>query len=189
MPHPALLVLTLALLAGAAMTDWGRLARAVRALWVAAPQRLRIKGEWAMELRGPDGELKARRTGQQNIIVNGGLDHVKSRLFNSATALVTLHWIGIGTGAVPEVATDAALGAEVARAAGAYTAGGVGVATVEFTFPAAGGYEPAAISEAGLFNQLAFPGGTMFNRKTFPAFTKQNADTLKVTCTMTLTSA
>lgn len=179
-------VLALALLA-ATMTDWGAFARRVVALVRRAPQRLRLRGEWRAELRGPGGELKEVREWSQNIIVNDGLDYLVDLLLNPATVGATMHYVAIGTDATPEVATDAALGAEVARAAGAFTAGGVGVGTVEYTFPAAGGYEPAAIAEAALWDDPA--AGTMFNRKTFPAFTKQAADTLKVTCTVTATSA
>lgn len=166
---------------------WGNFARSVRDLVLRLrPQRLAIVGVWDAELVKPDGSVQRFELGR-NLIVNVGLDHLKDILLNPATALLTMHNVAIGTGVVPELNTDIALGAEVARAAGSYSPGGVGVATVLYTFPAAGGYEPAAISEAGLFDQAGL-GGSMFNRKTFPAFTKEAADTLKVTCTVTVTA-
>lgn len=150
--------------------------------------RARGRAVWAYELIGPDG--KVREAGQlgQNLIVNAGLDLVKDRLHNPLSILAGTTHMGIGTGAIPEVAGDVALGTEIApaRAAVTYTAGGVGACVLEVTYPAAGGYEPASITEAGLFNAAAL--GTLFNRKVFPVVVKQATDQLKVTCSITWTS-
>lgn len=144
---------------------------------------------WSYELIGPDGTVREAGNLGQNLIVDAGLDLVKDRLHNPASVAAGTGYMGIGTGAVPEVAGDTTLGSEVAAARGAvtYTAGGVGTCTVERTYPAAGGYEPVTITEAALFN--AAVGGTMFNRKVFPAVIKTATDQLKVTCVITWSSA
>lgn len=166
---------------------WAAFAGMVRELVLRLrPQRLRIEGVWDAELVKGDGSVHRFHLGK-NLIVNTGLDHLKDILLNPATALLTMHNVAIGTDVTPETAADLALGAEVARAAGSYSPGGVGVATVLYTFPAAGGYEPAAIAEGGLFDQATL-GGVCFNRKTWPAFTKESTDTLKITVTITVTA-
>lgn len=178
---------------------WAWLARGVRAgqeLLARARDRGGCWASWSVQLVGPDGTVKETRylprtrvnlRAGRNLIVNTGLEYVKERLHNPGTASVPLGYVAVGTGAVPEVPADVALGAEVVRGAITYTPGGVGVCTVDRTFPAAGGYEPVAITEAGLFNLAA--AGTMFNRKVFPAVTKTAADTLKVSCLLTWTAA
>lgn len=180
---------------------WHRLARGVRAaLELVLRQRDRggVWASWSIQLVGPDGTVKAQRylprtrvnlKRGRNLIVNTGLDYVKERLHNPATASGPMSWVAVGTGAVPEVPADVALGAEVVRGIVTYTPGGVGVCTVDRTFPAAGGYEPVAITEAGLFNNAGAGLGTMLNRKVFPAVNKTAADTLKVSCLLTWSAA
>lgn len=146
-------------------------------------QRLTVQGHWHLQLLGPDGRVKDERR-FKNLIVNDGLEALKDRMFNPATVQDLFGFVAIGTGTTPETATDVALQTESARDASTYTAGGVGVATVERTFAA--GVGTGAITEAGLFDAAA--AGTMFNRKTFAAVNKAAGDTLKVTCTITVSN-
>lgn len=183
-------------------STWGLLARGVSAA-LELVRRVRDRGglmaTWTIEVIGPDGTVKASRylprtrvnlRRGRNLIVNTGLDYVKERLHNPATASLPMSYVAVGTGAVPEVPADIALGAEVVRSpAVTYTPGGTGVCTVDYTFPAAGGYEPAVITEAGMFNNPGAGLGTMLNRKVFPAVTKTAADTLKVSCLFTWSAA
>jgi len=166
--------------------DWLSLARGASRLWkrIRGIERLGIRADWELELYGEDGELKDRRT-FHNLIVNTGLDALKDRMFNPSTSQALIGYIAVGTGATPETATDTALVTEVVRQALAYTPGAPGVCVVDTTFPASGGYEPAAITEAGMFDAAA--AGTMFSRKTFAAVNKTTPDTLKVTVTLTIT--
>lgn len=180
-------------------TPWGWIARGVRrGLELLA--RTRDRGgawaTWSVEVVGPDGKVKDARylprtrvnlEAGRNLIVNAGLEWVKARLHDPATVLTPTTHVAIGTGAVPETPADVGLGAEVVRGVVTYTPGGVGTCVVERTFPAAGGYEPVAVTEAGLFADPVGP--PMFNRKVFPAVNKTAADTLKVTCTITWTAA
>lgn len=168
--------------------DWGKLARALRAAKHIARGGALVKchGHWKAELIGPDGRVKATRE-VDNLIVNAGLDHLKSFYLDSVTpsAQTRMGWIAIGSGATAPAATDVALQTELAReAVEAYTPGGVGVATIENTFAA--GVGTGTVAEAGVFDAAA--AGDMFNRVTFGAIVKGAGDTLKVTVTVTWTS-
>lgn len=176
-------------------STWGRLAGGARRL--AARLRggggerlaLRIQGVWEIACGpvGPDGRVQAHtvRRHEVNLVVNAGLDAIKDRLLNPATVVALFGFIAIGTDATPEAAGQTALGAEVARGAVTYTAGGTGVATIERTFAA--GVGTGAITEAGAFNDAA--AGTMLNRKTFAAVNKAAGDTLKASCVLTIAPA
>lgn len=175
-------------------SKWSRLAHGTRRLLSRLSGRtdrirLRVRGVWALECgpAGADGVIvpHTTRSGEVNLVVNAGLDAIKDRLVNPATAAAVWGFLAIGTDATPEAAGNTTLGAEVARAATTYTAGGTGVATVERTFAA--GVGTGAITEAGLFNDAAV--GTMLNRKTWAAVNKAAGDTLKVTCVLTFAPA
>lgn len=173
---------------------WSRLASGARRLRARLTGRtdllrIRVRGVWAVECGplGADGKIRAHTTreGEENLVVNAGLDAIKDWLLNPASAGAVFGFLAIGTDATPEASGDLALGAEVARAATTYTAGGTGVATAERTFAA--GVGTGAITEAGLFNDAA--AGDMLNRKTWAAVNKAAGDTLKVTCVLTFAPA
>lgn len=185
-PLIPLALVAVALVAG--MVDWGDLARGMGRLQTLVwrgRERMKFRASWRIECGplGPDGQIVPHtvRDWRENVIVNAGLEAVKSRLFNPATAVPGFFWIAIGTDATPELNTDTALLAEAARGGVTYTAGGTGVATIDRTFAA--GVGTGAIVEAGAFNANA--AGTMFNRKTFPVVNKAAGDTLKVSCIIT----
>lgn len=140
---------------------------------------LKVVAHWRLQLIDERGRVKAERR-FENLITNAGLDAAKAHLFDSAAD--PWNYVAIGTSATPEDPTDTVLGTETAREAGSYTAGGVGVATVDATFGA--GVGTGAITECGLFDDATT--GTLFNHKTFAAINKGAGDTLKVTCTITL---
>lgn len=143
--------------------------------------------DWALQLCGPDGELKDERI-FRNLVVNAGLDGILQRGFNTAGVINVFDWIAIGTDATGELATDVALGVELVRSQAAFAAGGTGVCTLTFTFAA--GVGTGAIVEAGLFDTVGpAPAGVMFSRKTFAVINKAAGDTLKVVITITVTPA
>lgn len=173
---------------------WDRIARGARRLLglrarSTMRERLKAGAVWRLEcgpLR-PDGTIDAHsvRGWEENLVVNAGLDAIKDRLLNPATAVALFGFIAIGSDATPEAAGQTALGAELARGAVTYTAGGTGVATIERTFAA--GVGTGSIAEAGAFNDAAV--GTMLNRKAFAAVPKGAGDTLKATCVVTIAPA
>lgn len=173
--------------------DWGLIARGARKL-INLRAALRRKARASFALR-TNYRLEICRAGEtvphtvrevgSNLFTNDGLDAIKDRLFNPATAQAGMWWIGIGTDATPEDPTDSALGNETSRAAGTYTDTGPASLTVEHTFPAGVGTAVACV-ECGLHDQLATPGGTLITHKTFAVANKTDDDTLKVTITITL---
>lgn len=167
--------------------DWLRFARAARSVFAGrrgAKERGGMRGEWKIEVFGPDGQLKGVRS-FKNLIVNAGFESAKNRLFDPATTEPFFGWIAIGTDATPAAAGQTALLAEVARGAVTYTDAGTAVCTIERTFAA--GVGTGTIVEVGAFNANA--AGDMFNRATFAAIAKGAGDTLKATCTITLSNA
>ena len=152
--------------------------------------RVRAYAHWHALITKPWGQEILLDLGK-NLVVDTGLDAQCGRLFDSGTLFSVFENLAIGTDATPVVNTDTDLNAEVARAVATYSKGGVGTMTLAHTFPANGGYEPAVIAEAGLFDAAgAGPAsGTMYNRKTFPPFQKEADDKLKMTCTLRFTSA
>lgn len=145
-----------------------------------------IRGDFRLELIR-DGKVVEVRE-KRNLVVNSGLDYLKELVLDSVspTALSTMTHVAIGSDATAETAADVALGAELARQAfDNYTAGGVGIASVDVTIPAGTG--TGAVTEAGILD--AGVGGNLLNRTTFAAVNKGAGDALKVTFTLTIANA
>lgn len=150
---------------------------------------LTLKGEFRLEVIGKDGKVRDRRV-VKNLVVNGGLDFVKELLLDSVTptTLATLTHIAVGTDGTTETPADTALGAEHARQAfDSYASGGVGIADVEVTFPAATFPTTTTIAESGVFDAGA--GGNMLNRIAFAGVPLTVTDALRVTWRLTLANA
>lgn len=191
--NPIYLISLLALaIASASAFDWGRLARGVGEFSSRRRKmrhRISFTAKWKVECGpiGPDGEIRPHTVRElaPNLIVNAGLEAAKDLLFKAATAKVPFSWVAIGTDATAEASGQTALIAEVARHAANYTSGGVGVATVDWTFPA--GVGTGTITEGCLVNAAA--AGDIFNRKVWSAVVKGAGDALKVSCVVTLAPA
>lgn len=145
-----------------------------------------LSGQWRLVLRGSDGVVKVVREGK-NIITNTGKNDGIERLINATSTPAIFNYIGIGTSATAEAATDTVLGAEVGTrqqdtAATPDPPSTTGQQQLVVTFAAGNG--TGTIVECGCFN--ASSGGTMLNRKTFGAITKGASDALEVTLTLTL---
>jgi len=139
-----------------------------------------IVGHMHLELRGPNGELKAERI-VENLIVDVGRDGIMDQLLAAPTVAKPTH-MAVGTGAVAPAAANAALGAEVDRNALTSKTRAAGVLTMVGDW-AAGDATNAALTEAGVFGAAA--GAPMYARATFTAIDKQAADTLQITWTFT----
>lgn len=141
-------------------------------------------GSLRLELRGPDGELKAvREVG--NLIVTNGRDGFMDQILASPTILKPTH-MAIGTGATAAAAGDTALGAEIDRNALTSKTRAGGVVTMVGDW-AAGDGTNAAIAEAGIFSQASGVDAThpIYSRATFTAINKGASDTLSITWTWT----
>lgn len=140
-------------------------------------------------LRGPHGEIKALRGPFHNVITNTGKNDGIERLINATSTPAIFNYVGIGTSATAEAATDTALGVECASstrqqdtAATPDPPSTTGQQQLIVTFAA--GNCTATVVEAGVFN--ASTSGTMLNRKTFGGIAKGASDSLEVSVTFTL---
>ena len=143
-----------------------------------------IVGHMHLELRGPDGKLKAVRD-VENLIVDGGRDGIMDNLLAAPTLIKPTH-MGVGTGVTAPAAGQTALVAQIDRNALTSKTRSLGVVTMVGDW-AAGDATNAAITEAGIFSDVTLNDATrpMYARATFTAIDKQAADTLQITWTFT----
>lgn len=142
-----------------------------------------IKGNWKMELHGPDGELKQTVRGT-NVVCTNGKEFLANFLYSAALAAstFTMKYIAVGTDATAEAAANTALGTEISRHTGtvSYLSGQIYQVTATF----ATGSGTGAITEYGLFSSNT--GGTMLARDTEAVINKGAGDVLTVSAQFTL---
>jgi len=143
----------------------------------------KLSGYWRAELRGPDGALKDSRAGS-NVICTNGKEFLASYLYSAtaAASTFTMRYIGIGTDATAEAASNTALGTEVARHTGTVSYLSGQIFQVKATFAAGTG--TGSIVEYGLFSSST--AGTLLARDTEAAINKGALDTLTVTAQITI---
>jgi len=147
-------------------------------------KRHAIKGHMLLELRGPDGELKARREspidGNTLTVLHDAT--VADRMAGGADALVD--YTGIGTTSGGKTTASTQLEAQTARVQNDSNTQGAGAADNDVVHVAtfAAGVGDGAIVEAGLFATLAT--ATLHAYQEFAAVNKGAADTLTVTWTI-----
>jgi hypothetical protein len=145
------------------------------------------KGQFAIELLGPNGEVKQAGL-HDNLITNDGLDHLAATFglgCNPSEQPDSMCWVAIGTDSTTESPADTALGTEIARQViEEAVPGGIGNFSFITTFPAGTG--TGAIVEAGILN--AETDGTLFDRATFAAYNKGADDVLRVSFSITFVS-
>lgn len=160
-------------------------------LWIAPtpPHTPMLHGYVMPVLRHADGTIGAIRGPFHNIITNTGKNDGIERLINATSTPAIFNYIGIGTSATAEAATDTALGTECAgstrqqdTAATPDPPTTTGQQQLIVTFAA--GNCTATVTELGTFN--ASTGSTMLNRKTFGGIVKGASDALETTVTLTL---
>jgi hypothetical protein len=140
--------------------------------------RVRVKQNVHIVLRGPDGRIKAERR-LQNTVTAVGKTHIADRL-SAAPDEAAMGWMAIGTGA-PGVAQ---LGAEVDR--NALTSCTNAGAITTYVADWAAGDGTAVITEAGVFNNVGAGLGTMLVSANFAAINKLAADTLQISWALTI---
>ena len=142
-----------------------------------------VKGRWRMELRGPDGEIKEVREGN-NVVTDVGKEFIASFLYSAAAAAATntARYIAIGTDATAEAASNTALGTEVSRVSGIVSYVSNQIYRVTATFATGSG--TGAIAEYGLFSSLT--AGTLVARDTESVINKGANDTLTVLAAFTI---
>lgn len=126
-----------------------------------------------------------------NLVVTTGKYYIAGRMVTSGLP-TEMQYMGIGTGSTTEVVGNTALAAELLIGSNGYSrslttrAVTDNVVTYVATFPAsnptsANGVE---LREAGIFSTTS--AGQMLCRTTFPIVTKQTADALTITWTITI---
>lgn len=138
----------------------------------------KISGRWNMKLHGPDGELKAEKSGS-NVVCTNGKEFLANFLHSAALApaTFTMRYIAIGTDSTAETAADTILGVEIARHTGTVSYVSNQIYQVKATFAA--GLGTGAIVEYGLFSSNT--AGVMLARDTEAVINKGASDTLTVT--------
>lgn len=141
-----------------------------------------FKGRWFISVYNGD-ELKDYREGN-NVITENGLSFLASFLSSAAASASTFNmkFIGVGTDATAEAASNTALGTELVRQTGTASYTSDAIYRVTATFPS--GQATGAIVEYGLFS--ANTGGTMLSRDTEAVINVGANDTLQTTVEITL---
>lgn len=134
-----------------------------------------IRHNVKIELFDGEGKLKLSRT--HNTTTTAGKNGLADQILASPTLGKPTH-MAIGTG----TPSGTALGAEAARVAFTSKTRSGAVVTIVGDFPAGTG--TGAIIEEGLFD--ASSAGNMWNSSSFGTITKNAADTLKITHTITI---
>ena len=142
-----------------------------------------VTGRWRMELRGPDGQVKEVREGN-NVVTDVGKEFIASFLYSAAVAAATntARYVAIGTDATAEAASNTALGTEVSRVSGVVSYVSNQIYRVTATFATGSG--TGAIAEYGLFSSLT--AGTLVARDTESVINKGANDTLTVLAAFTI---
>lgn len=136
---------------------------------------VKVKGFVVLELRGPNGALKERRTA--NTVTTAGKNGIADQILASPSLNKPTHG-AIGTG----TPGGTALGSELDR--NAFTSKTRSGAVVTMVTDWAAGDGTGAITEAGLFDAASV--GNMWCSASFSVVNKAAADTLKITWTLTI---
>lgn len=139
---------------------------------------LKVTGDVAIQIFGPDGQLKETRD-IKNLVVTVGKQFIASRMVGTPTAMSHM---AIGSNSTAAAAANTALGAELGRVALASSNASGVIATYTATFPAGTG--TGAVTEAGIFN--AASAGTMLCRTVFAVVNKGADDAMSITWQITV---
>ena len=142
-------------------------------------ETIKLKGHVSFDLYDGDGNLKLHRE-VDNLVVQGGRELIASQLAEEDIGKPS--HMAIGEDDTEPVLSDTTLRSEIARVALTSTERTGNTVVYEATFaPTVGTGE---IVEAGIFN--ADSAGVMLNRAIFGVITKESADTLTITWSLSI---
>ena len=139
----------------------------------------KVTGMVNVVIRDDSGKIKQEFT-VPNLVVDTGLGFIASRMKDTTDAAMS--HMAVGTDNTAANAADTALGTELARQA--LTSTTVTSNSISYIATFAAGSGTGALTEAGLFNDLAT--GTMLCRTVFAVINKGDADSMTVTWTVTI---
>lgn len=141
--------------------------------------QIEMRGDVELVLRGPDGEIKARRE-VRNLVVTTGKEGIVDQLAATPTVGVP-KYIAVGTGSTAAAAGNTALETEVKRKEATTRTRSGKVLTMSVEFGA--GEATGTLKEAGILT--ASSGGTLYSRTVFEGIAKGAEDTLVATWKLT----
>jgi len=141
---------------------------------------LKIRGDLTISLYGEDGFVKDTRK-LKNLVVDGGLDFVVSRMKDATAQVMTHMAVGSGSTAAASNQTNLFTTLGNREALDSTTVSG---STITYTASFEAGDGTGAITEAGVFS--ASTGGAMLCRTVFPPVNKQAADAMTITWSLNL---
>lgn len=146
------------------------------------PSSIRLRGEWTIDVYGPNGNLRDSRAGT-NVVTTGGKDFIASFLVSAvaASSFFTVKYMAVGTGTTAETASDIALVSEVNRTTCTVTHNGTGIVQYVASFNT--NSATGNIAEYGLFSSST--GGVMMARDTESPLSVGSLDTVTVTAQIT----
>lgn len=146
-------------------------------------EKLSMRGDVSLVLRGPDGQIKDQRE-IKNLVVNTGLAFAISRMVGTAKAVMSHMALGSGTTAAAAGNTDLESMLGSREDLDSTTIAGANNEQVVYVSSFEPGDATGAVTEAGIFN--AASGGDMLCRTVFAVVNKAANDSLTVTWTITL---
>jgi hypothetical protein len=149
-------------------------------------ENLKLSGELSIVLKDKDGNVKDTRD-IKNLVVNGGLAFIISRMQGTDKAVMSHMALGSSTTATAGDQTDliSMLGAR--ESIDSVSTLGVNSEKVRYVCNFEAGDGTGAVTEAGVFN--AATGGDMLCRTVFDVVNKAADDTMAITWTVTLAAA
>jgi hypothetical protein len=149
-------------------------------------ENLKLSGELSIVLKDKDGNVKDTRD-IKNLVVNGGLAFIISRMQGTDKAVMSHMALGSSTTATAGDQTDliSMLGAR--ESIDSVSTLGVNSEKVRYVCNFEAGDSTGAVTEAGVFN--AATGGDMLCRTVFDVVNKAADDTMAITWTVTLAAA
>jgi hypothetical protein len=141
-------------------------------------EKVKPRGIVQLELKNEFGDIIEQQT--HNLIVNGGLAFIASRMAGTAQAVMS--HMAVGTGSTAAAGSQTALVTESARVANTsatLVTTTVANDSIEYVATFGAGVGTGALVEAGIFN--AGTAGTMLARTVYSVINKGALDTLTIT--------
>lgn len=142
---------------------------------------IKMTGELTVQKFNSNNELM-EEVHVSNLVVTTGKQHVAERLINDSE--VKMSHMAIGGGNIIAASANTTLNTELGRVA--LTASTRTGASITYTAVFGAGLATGSIQEAAIFNDASAGSGTMLCRTTFPVITKDNAETVAISWTVTV---